>query len=82
MFAHIKYEAAEVPGRLKTSLLESTLGAQREVANFVAMMSNRLASVREGSSVKHAAFVLGISAAAAGTAQSTSAGPSSKKGPQ
>lgn len=41
IFANFKYDTATISGRLKTSLLESTSGAQREITNYVAMLSNR-----------------------------------------
>lgn len=78
----MKYEAAKNSGDLKTSLSEPTLGAQREIANYVAMLPSRLARVFAIRSVKPAASSSGTSAAAAGTAPSASAGQSSKKGPQ
>lgn len=45
IFAEFTYEAAKISGGLKTSLSDSTSSAQHEVANCVAMFSNRLASV-------------------------------------
>lgn len=50
--AEFKYKATKISGDLKTSLLESTLCADRKIAIFVSMLSNWLASVREASSVK------------------------------
>lgn len=82
IFAHFKYEADKVSGVLKTSPSECTTGAQRKIENCVAMLSSRLTSVRELGSVKHSAPALSPSAAAADTARSRSACPTSKKGQQ
>lgn len=79
--AYFKYESANVSGILQTSLLESTSGEQREIANSVTILSGRLASVRETISVKPSS-VLKTSAAVTDTAPSTSAGASSKESPQ
>lgn len=46
IFAHLKYEAAKVSGALKSSLRESSSGAQREMANCVATVVNRGMYVR------------------------------------
>lgn len=80
--SHFKYVAAEVFDGLKTSLLESTFAAQQEIANCVAMRTNSLASVHEFGTVKPYTSLLNSNAAAAGTAPSTSAGPSSNECPQ
>lgn len=53
---------------VKTSVSEFTTGGQREIANCVAMLSSRLASVRDVSSVKPSVSLLIPIAAAAGTA--------------
>lgn len=53
--AEFKYEDAKSSARLKTSLSESIFDAQCKIANFVAMLSNRLASGREASSVEPSA---------------------------
>lgn len=76
IFAYFKYEAAKV------FVPESGSGTQRKIANWVAILPNRLAGVRESSSVKASASAWRASAAAAATAQSTSSGPSSKEGQQ
>lgn len=80
--AHFMYESAKVSGELKTFLLQATSVAQREIANCIAMLSYRMAIVREASPVKSSASALGAIAAAAGTAPSTSKCPSVEEGPQ
>lgn len=69
-------------GVLKTSMSESTSRALHEIANCVAVLSNKLARVRRACSVKDSASALGTSAADAGTTPSTSAGQSFKEVPQ
>lgn len=73
IFVEFKDGAAKIFGGFRTSLSGSTSGTQRKSSNFVAMWSNRLASVRWASSVKPFAFASGMSAVAAGTAPLTSA---------
>lgn len=65
-----------------TSLLETTSGGQREIMVCVAILSDRMASVCEASSVMISASASDTSSAAAGMALSTSAGQSSKRGLQ
>lgn len=81
ILADFRYEAAKI-SELKTLLSESTSRAQREIASCVAMLSNRLAGVREPSYVKPFASVVSTSAAAAGTTTSATAGLSFKESPQ
>lgn len=73
--ADFKYGAATIFGGLKRSWPESILGAQREIANSVAMFSSLLASQRETSSVKPSGLVMSESTAAVSTALSMSAVP-------
>lgn len=82
IFADLKFKAFKISDALKTSLSESNSGAQRVIANCVAMLSNQLESDSEASSVNPSAYVFGTSAAAVATAPSTSAGPGSKEGPR
>lgn len=82
VFAHFGYKAARVFGRLKMSLSKSTSGAHQEIANCVALLFNRLTSIRESISVKSSASALRASTTAAGTALLTLAGPSYTEGPQ
>lgn len=49
-FDEFKYEAADIFDGLKTVLSESNSVAQNKIVNCVAMLSNRLESVRESSS--------------------------------
>lgn len=79
-FEDSMHEAAKISGGFKTFLSESTSGAEWEIAKYVAMLSNRLASVRGASPVRSSASVLKTRAAVACTAQSTSVGSSSKEG--
>lgn len=51
-FAEFKHEVVKSSGGSETFLSESTSGALREIANCVAKLSNRLASVCEASSEK------------------------------
>lgn len=82
IYADFTYSADKIFDGLKTFLLKSTTGALREIAKCVAMLSNRLVSVREASSDKPSGSFSGTSAAAADAEPSTSAGASSKAGPQ
>lgn len=52
----VKYEAAKVSDMLNMSPSEVTSAAQEEIANSVAILSNRLASVRNAGSVKPSVF--------------------------
>lgn len=79
IFSKFEQKAANCFGGLKTSLSASTSGAQRELANCVAMLSNRVASAREASSVQPSAFASGMTAAASVAAPSTATGQSSKE---
>lgn len=81
IFAHFNYEVAEVSCVLKTTVSDTTPGAQREIVNWVALLSNRLGSRREAGSVKPTSSVLSVIAATASTAPSTSAGRSLVHGP-
>lgn len=74
IYTVFKDKAAKIFDGLTTSLSESTSGAQRKIANCVAMLSNRLAGVREGNSDKPSVSASGTSSAAAVTAPSTSVG--------
>lgn len=65
-------------GGLKTSFLECSCCAQRELAKCIAVLSKRLASILGTSSAKRSKSVLSTGAAAAGTASFMSSGPSSK----
>lgn len=82
ILAHFKYDAAKVLGALRTSWSESTSGAQWKFTNFVAMMSKRLTSKREVSSVDLSTSLLVAGAVAAGMASPTSVGLSFKEGSQ
>lgn len=65
-------------GGLKIPLSESASGAQPEITNFVAMLSNQMASTRAASFFKTPAYVSGASTAPASKTASISACPSSK----